>query len=187
MADTKDFQDFIDAYPEKISPEFLPEETLKRIAEEIDKPYAEFLREHGIAGYDNGFIWSVNPYEFTKVIASWELNEKTDYVIARTAFGDLFVWTGSGVMAMHVNYNRTTPLTSSIVNLYELVLTDRSISGDLLFADIYDKVLKRLGPVKHDECYGFFPAVPLGGPEDSNNLQITPLIPYLVMLAQAHE
>ncbi|HEY0608095.1 MAG TPA: T6SS immunity protein Tdi1 domain-containing protein [Chitinophaga sp.] len=187
MADMKDFQAFTDTYPEKISPEFLPEETLKRIAEEIDKPYAEFLREHGIAGYDNGFIWSVNPYEFTEVIASWGLNEKTDHVIARTAFGDLFVSSGSGVMVMHVNYNRTTPLTTSAVYLYELILTDRSISGDLLFANIYDEALKKLGPVKHDECYGFVPAVPLGGPEDVNNLQITQMYPYLEMLAQAHE
>lgn len=184
MAAFKKFQVFTTTHKEKISQEFLPENTLKKIAKEIDEPYSDFLREHGVAGFDNGFIWSVNPYEFTDVVAAWKLNKKNDHVIARTAFGDLFVWNGSEVMMIQVNFNKVSFCADSVSYLYDFMFQNKR--ARTMFRDLFDKVLKKLGPVKQDECYGFVPALPLGGKEDVKNLQKMQLKPYLEMLSQAH-
>lgn len=181
------FDLFLRHNPEKINQEFLPEDTLKKIAKEIDQPYSDFLREHGVAGYDNGFIWSVNPYEYTDVVADWGLNEKTDHVICRTAFGDLFAWTGKKVMMVQVNYNKVAEYGDTISFLYDFLLMNKRGLTRSLYRDLFDEALKNLGPVQPDECYGFVPALPLGGKEDVNKLQKMQLKPYLEMLAQAQQ
>jgi hypothetical protein len=182
----KKFEIFIQQHPKKISEEFLPEKTLKKIAKEIDEPYSDFLREHGVAGYDNGFIWSVDPYEFTDQITNWKLNKKTDHIIARTAFGDLFLWTGRKVMMVQVNYNKIAEYGGdSIARLYDISFLNPRAMTKMFYKDLFDKAVKKLGPLKPDECYGFVPALPLGGKEDVKNLQKIQLKPYLEMLSQA--
>jgi hypothetical protein len=185
MAALKKFEIFLSQHPDKIHQEFLPENTLKKIAKEIDEPYSEFLKEHGVAGYDNGFIWSVNPYDFTDLAAEWRL-KKTDHIIARTAFGDMFVWTGKKVLMVQVNYNKISEYGGdSIARLYDISFINPRAKRTMLLNDIFDKAVKKLGVLKPGECYGFVPAIPLGGKEDVNNLQKVELIPYLEMLAQA--
>ena len=84
------------------------------------------------------------------------------------------------------------------------VCTDsrRVAAGDLFFAlrgerfdahDYLDEVVWRetftealpvLRPPARDECYGFFPALPLGGPGTADTLQRVKLREHLALLAQ---
>jgi hypothetical protein len=52
------------------------------------------------------------------------------------------------------------------------------------FAELFAPALKKLGRLKHDEMYGFVPALALGGPSELSHLQKVKDVEHLVILAQ---
>jgi hypothetical protein len=52
------------------------------------------------------------------------------------------------------------------------------------FDDLFEEALKKLGPLKPDEMYGFVPAIALGGPGTLNTLQKVKTIEHLTFLSQ---
>lgn len=55
------------------------------------------------------------------------------------------------------------------------------------FDNLFAPALKKLGRLKHDEMYGFVPALALGGPATLDHLQKVKAVEHLVLLAQLSE
>ena len=54
----------------------------------------------------------------------------------------------------------------------------------MLEQKLFRKALKKLGPLQHDECFGFEPAIALGGSESVENVRIVKLREHLSILSQ---
>ena len=52
------------------------------------------------------------------------------------------------------------------------------------FDGMFHPAFKKLGRLKHDEMYGFVPALALGGPATLEHLQKVKAVEHLVVLAQ---
>lgn len=52
------------------------------------------------------------------------------------------------------------------------------------FDGLFAPALKKLGQLKHDELYGFVPALALGGPATLDHLHKLKAVEHLVLLAQ---
>ena len=61
------------------------------------------------------------------------------------------------------------------------------ISGRLNDALLFDRALRRLGPLSSDQMHGFEPALPLGGQADLQNLRNLDAITHLTLLADLGE
>lgn len=145
----------------------------------------------------------MNPDDYEDIKDAW-LEETplstldTFHVIARTAFGKLYLCgerTGASVtIVCHhneilalKNQLRPKPLSDqdfSIKALFGVVEVDRvdypDINGKLLF----DRAVKKYGPLAPDEMYGFEPALVLGGTAKLENLRRLKLDPHLHILRQ---
>jgi hypothetical protein len=55
---------------------------------------------------------------------------------------------------------------------------------DVLDQKLFQKARKKLGPIEYDECYGFEPAIALGGPGTLSTLRRVKLREHLSLLAQ---
>lgn len=52
------------------------------------------------------------------------------------------------------------------------------------FADLFSPALRRLGQLKHDDMYGFVPALALGGSAALTHLKKVKAVEHSVLLAQ---
>lgn len=106
--------------------------------------------------------------------------------IGRTAFGELLVFRdlrerarelGVGdpereadVALIDVHFKKMTVLGNSIEAFLDS-LDDADFQEAFLRRSMFDEVKRRLGPCAPNECYGFVPALSLGGSEDAASVQ----------------
>ena len=71
-------------------------ETLAKYRGKLPDRLLEYWQEFGFCGFKDGIFWLTNPEDYEDILAEWlpedELKKKKHYVIARSGFGDLFVW-----------------------------------------------------------------------------------------------
>src|SRR5512145_1418682 len=159
-------------------------EVIDSYQQKLPDSLLEFWKESGWCGYAEGLIWLVNPDEFKDILADW-LDPLTPsaIVFARTAFGDMLVWDKGHVCLLDVLHYRVSELTSNLEVLFESALCRQEFRAKNLRGDIYKQALPRLGPVDHNECYMFVPALVLGGPGTPESLEKDKLREHLAILA----
>ncbi|RAU46404.1 MULTISPECIES: GAD-like domain-containing protein [unclassified Pseudomonas] len=153
-------------------------------------------KNYGWAGYGDGIFWTVNPEEYEGIVHSWLLGSKiaeasTFHLIARSAFGDLYLWqekTCSYIKICSV-YSRYSMLEKNASSLREADILIMSFfvasareHND--FDSLFEKALSKLGPLQPEEMYGFVPALALGGPSDLEHLQKVKTVEHLTFLYQ---
>lgn len=164
----------------------------------------EYWANYGWGGYKDGLFWIINPSLFTPVVDAWLAGSAAQdrdvyHAFARTAFGELFLWgekTGQTVTI--------TPLDATIYFYPDdkrlLTRPDSAIASffsdqspdDLDFEDekekpLFKKAIKKLGKLKHDEMYGFEPALCIGGMPRIENIAKVKIIEHLLLLEQLGE
>ena len=165
-----------------------------------------YWEEFGFCGYGEGLFWTVNPAHYEETLELWLKNtslwgQENYYVIAKTAFGRLYVWRDKSGWASKITPHEHTILPRDIPST-PISREERErfigifISGmNKKSADSYDKdekllfkkALKKLGKLEHDEMYAFVPALALGGVADVKNLKKVKLQEQLSILAQLAE
>jgi len=197
------FEYFIEKFGEATSSTPVPETTLAQRADKLPPILMTYWREEGWAGYANGRVWTVNPDEYEDIVDAWL--EETPFVgidnfhvIARSAFGDLYLCgetTGASVTITCIHNeilalkNQLKPKSlqdqdPSIQALFGSARLEdfdyKDINGKLLF----ERAVKKYGPLEPDEMYGFEPALVMGGSATLDNLRRLKLDPHLHILRQ---
>lgn len=106
--------------------------------------------------------------------------------IGRTAFGEVLVFRDlrerarelevgdpereSDVALIDVHFKKMTVLGNSVDTFLDS-LDDADSQEAFLRRSMFDEVKRRLGPCAPNECYGFVPALSLGGSEDAASVQ----------------
>jgi len=106
--------------------------------------------------------------------------------IGRTAFGELLVFRDlreraselgvgdpmreSDVALIDVHFKKMTVLGNTVEAFLDS-LDDGDFQEAFLRRSMFDEVKQRLGPCAPNECYGFVPALSLGGSEDADSVQ----------------
>ena len=182
------------------------QETLNRYQGILPDRLLSYWKEFGFCGYGEGLFWLVNPADYEEILELWLKNtplwgRENYYVIARSAFGELYAWgdkSGNDTLIdpqYHTIYPvdmPKEPITKEQKERYFGIY----ISGiNKKIPDAYDKddrllfkkALKKLGTLAPDEMYAFVPALALGGVADLNHLQKVKLQEQLSILAQLEE
>lgn len=162
-----------------------------------------YWQDEGWNAYLNGLIWVVNPDKYEELVDEWLEDtpfEQIDsfHVIARSAFGDLFLCGERCGRCITIS-----PQTHEIISIAKdlklktEVQRDQTIQAffgssspkrfdlkDESGKAIFDRALKKLGPLAPDEMYGFEPAIVLGGKMLLENLVKLKLDQHLRILRQ---
>lgn len=200
----------MDEYYEMLLDELGPQDTkLIPSGKEVDlfrgrlpDKLLEYWVTYGWGSYYNGLFWLTNPADYSLVVDAWlshtKIKNRQDYfVIARSAFGKLFLWskaTGQNVtISPHSSLILTSPPDEEVkagddteplqffiseVDSSNLDLLDYKKKG------LFDRALKKLGSVGPDEMYGFEPALSIGGIAKIDHLVKVKAVPHLVLLEQ---
>lgn len=163
-----------------------PAQLTGALAKYVLPPLVELWRAHGWAGYGGGIFWTTNPEDFADLLPDWDV-PAGGIVIGRGAFADLFVLDAGQVFRLDPHQGDYILVAMNLDLFFEACVTDPEFRQSYMFGDLFEDVKKRQGPLKHDECYGFFPALAMGGTADAESARRVKLHEHLVLLAQLHE
>ncbi|EKG41358.1 MULTISPECIES: GAD-like domain-containing protein [Pseudomonas] len=188
------YASFLNDFSPTIDRQEVPQLSIDRYDKKLPAQLLEYWKEYGWCGYADGIFWTVNPQEYEDLLKSWlttvDMPQENYYVIARSAFGKLYVWGENSGWCLTISsysaryFRRASKFTGEKL--------DFGVKAFFSFIDpehndlegLFQPALDHLGPLKSDEMYGFVPALALGGPMDLKNLQKVKTIEHLEFLSQ---
>lgn len=161
----------------------------------------KYWKEYGFAGFGDGLLWLTNPLDYQDVIDKHFIKtslagRENFYVIARTAFGELYVF-GDGskdlsIIDPHLNnilpgvLETPPPEKEKIERRIGIffMTTDKNVMDytDKNERPLFKRCLKKYGILEHDEMYTFSTPLALGGTADINNIKKVKILEQLSML-----
>ncbi|SDJ01372.1 GAD-like domain-containing protein [Pseudomonas abietaniphila] len=194
----KVFARFLEKFGSPVDRRDVPESSIERYRGKLPNQLLEYWAEHGWCGYGNGIFWIVNPQDYEGVVASWIEGTKfgkrdTYHLIARGAFGDLYLWgekTGfslkiTSVFSRCVIHDLEPTPEQMDRKLQDFIVSRKVESNDL--EDLFDRARNKFGTLRHDEMYGFVPALMLGGEPTLDHLEKLKAVEHLILLSQLAE
>ncbi|WP_268800130.1 GAD-like domain-containing protein [Pseudomonas huanghezhanensis] len=194
----KVFARFLEKFGSPVDREEVPASSLERYRGKLPNQLLEYWAEHGWCGYGNGIFWLVNPQEYEGVVASWiegtKLEERDTYhLIARGAFGDLYLWGEKTGFSLKI----TSVFSRCVIHDFEITSEemDRELQGFIVsrnvdsndVEDLFNPTRRKLGTLRHDEMYGFVPALMLGGEPTLDQVEKVKAVEHLILLSQLSE
>lgn len=151
----------------------------------------------GYGIYENGFIQLVNPDDYNFVFKYIDKLLEPSIVFAITAMGDLLIWEGNKNWTIAPNEgNRVKQIDvrkckSRVIGEIDFVFDillgdDYGISGKNFFdSKPYLDIKDKLPTLEYGQCYGYVPALALGGKVSNKNLQVVDAKTYIDIIGQA--
>ncbi|MDB5995383.1 MAG: glutamyl-tRNA amidotransferase [Pseudomonas sp.] len=192
------FSIFLQTFGGPVDRQEVPATSIERYRGKLPNLLLKYWAEHGWCGYGDGIFWIVNPQEYEGVVASWiggtKFEERDTYhLIARSAFGDLYLWGEKTGFSLKI----TSCNSKCFVQEFEITSDemDRELQNFLLsteveyndFDDLFKPARKKLGTLRHDEMYGFVPALMFSGPDTLDHLEKVSAVEHLILLSQIAE
>ncbi|MDH0356643.1 GAD-like domain-containing protein [Morganella sp. GD04133] len=193
------FSLFIDEVGEATTSRYVPETEIEKWKGKLPPLLLNYWRDEGWSSYHNGLLTIVNPEEYEDVVDEWLEDtylEEIDvfHAIAVNGFGNLYLCgekTGRCV-TISSSYNTLIVNKKSLKNKQNDVNLDFGIESFFISFDIgyqnkkglFEKAVKKFGPLGDYEIFGFEPALILGGELDIKYIQKVDARIHLSILAQ---
>lgn len=196
------FEIFVEEFGDVTTRVPAPNSEIEKWRSTMPSALLEYWADEGWSGFAQGLFWIVNPEDFKDVLAEWLAGtplEKIDqfHVIARTAFGKLYLWgEKTGPSAEIVSSDHSVlclerdlkkPVKSPELALRVFFSGSAPSYADALDETgqpLFQRALSTLGPLQPDEMYGFEPPLVVGGKARIENVRIVKINEHLGMLRQ---
>ena len=169
---------------------------LAKYANTAPKELITLWQEVGLGIFSNGLFRIVSPDDYQDFVDTY-IEDKEKYFeyllpFMTTAFGDIFVWVKDilqnreYVIFINVRSGDWDIVTSRMDLLFSLYIASEGClkrNFELKVSDFH-KLVERLRLPAKDECYGYVPALTLGGSKSLDNIQVVKMLPYIDMIAQ---
>jgi len=204
----EDFDFFLEEIGNPYTSNKIDENIIQAYKNKLPEQLFLYWKELGACGFGDGIFWMVNPKEYQEVLDNWLIGTIFEHrndlsVIARTAFGELYVWAKNKGEILIINplinlitYNATKDKNNNYTkeeeNKYMRYFFGAQDKEYFDYNDendkgMFDKALKKFGVLKEDEMYGFNLSPYLGGDELFSNLAVKKLHVYHDIARQMQE
>jgi len=197
------FAEFINEFGEPKHRTTVPADSIERWRGRLPEQLLTYWQEEAWCGYADGLIWTVDPDDYEDLIDEWLEDtplERLDsfHVIARSAFGDLYacgekvgpvVNVSCLLHAIFAQAKELHPRTAEDLDFkIRGFFAGKTRRGCDLTTEhdgyLFERALKKLGPLAPDEMYALEPALAAGGTIALENLARVKLDPHLTILRQ---
>ena len=159
----------------------------------LPESFLEFWQHYGLGSLAQGSFWFCKPERFVDVVESIftgdkEIDPAKCHVFGYSAFGELYIWSEEHwTIQADLLYNTVSvsnldkPEHKKMANFERSIWASISFRGDKkpYLNDTYDnkekplylRAKKKLGALEPGQCYGFFPALAMGGQPVLESLQ----------------
>lgn len=180
----------------------VPDGLLEEFTGKLPGFLLELWQQHGFGSWANGLYNLCNPHEFDGLLsqvfhADADFSHKDCHVFAYSAFGELHVWSErhwvTKIDLLHgtlscPNLIDTARKKNADANmLFALVIRESLNAYDDDDKPLFARARKRLGDLEPGECYGFFPALAMGGAPKLENIKRVKALEHFLFLAQLQQ
>jgi hypothetical protein len=107
-----------------------------------------------------------------------------------TAFGDIFVWVYDTCLnesyVAYINIRKGTwKIGASNVKILFNVRILSNTCIKMFDLEMFPALVSKLGRLEEDECYGYVPALALGGDNDIDKVERVKFVPYIDLICQS--
>lgn len=198
---SEDFQDVLDEYGEPVSYAKPSVDELNRWSGKIPETLIDFWRLYGWTSFLKGQLWLPDPADFTPLMETVfgndpQIDHTRCHLVAYSAFGKLFIWSEQfqritiqtihgWVFASAITDDLYADDADKIATFafYGDVKTDYN-SVDEAGKPLYARAVKKYGSLEPGECFGFVPALVLGGSGNLEEIQRVKALEHFIFLAQ---
>lgn len=194
----EDFDGFLEDFGEPNYSEPMPAAVFEAYDRKLPKQLLTYWRGVGACSFKKGLFWLVNPADYQATLDSWLVGTKFENrddmsVIARTAFGVLYVWRkGCGnIMTIDPHSNLIIYKQETDETFLSEIDEDKKMRffwgfksplsvdfNDGSGKPMFERSLKKLGIVTKIGMYGYKLRPSLGGKESVDNLDSVGLEVY---------
>jgi hypothetical protein len=195
------FECFIDEFGEATQRRDVTADALERWRGKLPDKLLHYWQTEGWCAYANGRFWTVDPGDYEDIVDEWlegSALEQVDafHVIGRSGLGLLHLFgeqTGC-VVRIDCALNAIFPrglkrkpkeqLERELPWFFSSLTLRENDVLDVHEEPLFSRALAALGPLAHDEMYGFEPALVLGGKIELERLRKVKLDQHLTILRQ---
>ena len=174
----------------------VPKELIEKYTGILPVELIEIWKNMGFGIYEDGFLQLVNPEEYDFVFEYIDKLLEPSIVWATTALGDMVMWVGNKGWTISPEEGNRNELinirqcNSHVIGEMDFVL--ESVVGDehgikdkgYFASKPYLDVKGILPPLEYGQCYGYVPAIVLGGSASIKNLKIIDVKSYIDVIGQ---
>ena len=150
----------------------------------------------GFGVYEDGFLQIVNPDEYEFVFEYIDKLLEPTVVGGVTALGNLLVWEGNdnwtiapdeGNRYSFIDVNELKDsVDSSRVDVFlNILVNDEEDLTEDFAAKPYLQIKGKLPKLEYGQCYGYVPALTLGGTKSNKNLKVVDTKSYIDIIGQS--
>jgi hypothetical protein len=163
-------------------------EAIQRYKGRVPESLIQLWEEDGWGGYADGLLWTIDPIKYQQIIPQWIELGADGVPFLRTCFGDLIIWDdrsiGITIKMIDIRHCQREIIDEDIEELFESSFCHDVYLSYSLKSEEFPEIKKRLGILGSDECYGYEPALILGGDETIDNLKKVNFDIYLNIITQ---
>ncbi|HEY0461056.1 MAG TPA: GAD-like domain-containing protein [Pyrinomonadaceae bacterium] len=179
------FEDFLDKHGKGTKCKEATVKIVDKYKKKLPEELIRFWEEEGFCAYGDGLIWVVNPDDFKYVADEWFDDKVKRVVFARSGFADFYLWSEKeGVEQLYTQHKRAMVVSPELPFFFNYALNQERYIKSNLYSKLFKQAVKKFGAPDYDECFGFEPALELGGEEKIENVKKVKLEPYLEILSQ---
>ena len=174
----------------------VPIETINKYKGQLPDELLNIWETMGLGIYENGFVQLVNPDEYEFVFKYIDKLLEPSIVFAITAMCDLLIWEGNknwtiapdeGNRVKIINIRKCkSRALSSFRGAIDVFFDSYFIAHKGYFdSKSYLDIKGKLPALQYGQCYGYVPALALGGKASNKNLQVVDAKTYINIIGQA--
>ncbi len=175
----------------------VPQGLISKYKDIVPDELINIWENYGFGIYEDGYLQIINPEEWEFVFEYIDILLTPTVVFGITALGDILLWEGTGgqtvakdegnrvkfINIRSLKSRASTKLESVLKNFIgeEYFLLDKEYFDAKPYLDKKDDLPK----LEYGQCYGYVPALALGGKKSNKNLQIVDAKSYIDIIGQA--
>lgn len=178
----------------------VPEEIINKYSTLFKRKFPEELiwiwRNMGFGIYENGYLQIVDPREYDFAFKYIDKLLEPTIIWGITALGDLLLWEGNDNWTiapdegdrgafLNIRSLQKNMLGHKINVFLNILINDRDDLIDTYKAKPYLDIKGKLPALQYGQCYGYVPALALGGRTSNKNLQVVDAKAYIDIIGQA--
>lgn len=188
---------FIDRNKNYIKVGDVPVELIEKYKGIAPKELIYIWENLGFGIFEQGFLQLINPDEYEFIFQYIDKLLEPTIPWGITALGDVLCWEGNDnwtiapdegnrCICIDVRKCNSNVITSFVGTLNNFIGEDFFLKKEDYFnAKPYLQIQNKLPKLEYGQCYGYVPALPLGGKKSINNLQIVEAKTYIEIIGQA--
>jgi hypothetical protein len=155
----------------------------QRLEARISPLMQEILVSDGWSSYRDQVLWLCDPDEWLDVAKLWFGPSKNLTPIARSAFGDLYVWDDEWIWNVRVHESVVMRLIDNVDWFLSQTITSDDFATQTHLKHRTANAFKSEGAIAYDEMYTYVPSIALGGDQESSDISIVKAYEGISILA----